>query len=1756
MADGERCEASVGGEPGSRGGGGPEPELVVRSWQEGVDLCSGIYQHLKEYVPPVLCLGAEAKPAEENLAYQKLLQTLEWYLFGETPADGFAKLEQSNSSSQLCGRVFKGGEATYSCRDCAIDPTCVLCVDCFQNSVHKNHRYKMNSSYGGGFCDCGDVEAWKTGPACKMHEHGASEDSVNSASQLPVGLAERAQQLFTIIFRYIIDMLIWTEDKELPLGLQPREKTDSYFCVLFNDEQHSFEHVIHSLQRSLGCSQREAQSHTTLIDREGRRAVKHGTLQSCQETKLDVINITNSVFQSPLRVEILHSSVVSHQNFALRLLSWLSQVVSNSAGLRQIFCEVVLNQEPESDQPCLSSRLMLADAKLWKGARKAFHELIVCSLLMETEYKRLFAIEFITHYKQLQLEFVEDDHDRNVSVTAQSVQIFTVPTLARHLIEEHDALKIIIETIIELFSEHMDNGKLHFQSYSQDKLSRKQMVLYDLKYVLISKPPLWTDKLRERFLEGFKTFLKLLKTMQNMEPMSRQIGQHLEIEPEWEAAFAIQVLLKSILSMIQEWCASDEQVLLQAYKECHRVLSQCTNECSQRDARKQLNTLNMCGHSISLKRYLVSREPVSIHLPLSRLLAGLHVHLNKSGAIDKLEEYVPSSEFQVEKLMDYPLRCLVLMAQVSADMWRRNGFSLVNQAFCYRKVKWREEMFDKDIIMLQIAASMMDPNRFLMFLLSRFELFEVFSKSPVPRNKDVIQQTNVLVEELLHLIIIVVGERYVPGVGHVKKDDVTLREVIHLLCIEPMPHSELAQSLPENENNETGLENVIHQVATFKKPGLSGHGVYELKPEYLKHFNLFFYHYYKSQQTKAEDEQKKRKKQSNSNEALPPPLPPPFYSTFVKVTNILSCDVLMLILRLVLQRAVDSTGRLWSEAMVQKTLHLICMALQEEQRQLEGGVAEEDVNFDVYLKATRVGSSAVNAESILSLLEKLRCVPQLDAQKDMIIWTLQMFEAVKKLREKSSPCSATEAASQKTNETTQDEDKAERKRKAEAAKLYRQKIMAQMSAMQKNFIESNKHLYEKATEAPKQETVRTEVDSVTNAEDPGVALGPMQGATAAEKIILICILCQEEQEVKTDEMAMVLAACVQRSTALSKSRSRTITNLGDDCDPLIMHPDLGCGTHVGSCGHVMHASCWQKYFEAVQNSTRNRLHAELPFDLETGEFLCPLCKALCNTVLPVIPQQAHNLDSKDTETVAQILTLSRWLQNVVTRIIGLNASDSKENESKLMQASPTSWKDAVEFRSILSFGVQSPIKYSKSIVEMLQLFATAVFRVGLKVAPNEADSRVPLMAWNACAFTIQSIENILNDEDKVLFGSLPDRQGLSLKAVLQFAASQRVVASPKVIQKHLTRLMSVFLPHLDVEDTWSILDIDFFHLLVSLVLAFPSLYWEETVELQPSDISCAFNNLYLFHLVTMAHIVQILLTSTTDCPMEQDEEESEESQSAAELYEMLREYTSRSLEYKPYGCYLWNCVKRGIFPFLRCSALFFNYLLGVPPPEELSKDSSEGQFEALCLYLALPTNLFKLFQEHQDIVSPLLQRWCSDSSVQSFLKGERTTVQYPRERNQLMELPQDYSCILNQGSQYKCSRSSDDETKNLALCMFCGAMLCSESQCCREEVNGEEIGACVAHAINCGSGLGMFLRIRECQVLLLAGKNRGCFIPAPYLDDYGETDQLLRRGNPLHLCTERYKKLERLWQQHRILEEITRSQDMNQVVIGLEWQQF
>uniref|UniRef100_A0A8C5T9N6 E3 ubiquitin-protein ligase n=1 Tax=Malurus cyaneus samueli TaxID=2593467 RepID=A0A8C5T9N6_9PASS len=1536
--------------------------LILKKWLQANDLQKEVYQHLAYYVPKIYCRGPNPAPQREDmLAQHILLGPMEWYLCGEDPAFGFPKLEQANKPSHLCGRVFKVGEPTYSCRDCAVDPTCVLCMECFLGSIHREHRYRMTTSGGGGFCDCGDTEAWKEGPYCQKHELNTSETAEEEVIEI------QASCFKTLLTVYIC-------------------KSDTYYCMLFNDEVHTYEQVIYTLQKAVNCTQKEAIGFATTVDRDGRRSVRYGDFQYCDQAK----SRNTSRQTKPLKVQVMHSSIVAHQSFGLKLLTWLGSVIGYSDGLRRILCQVGLQEGPDGENSSLVDKLMLYDSKLWKGARNVYHQLFMSSLLMDLKYKKLFAIRFARNYERLQSDFMKDDHDRELSIADLSIQIFTVPSLARMLITEENLMTTIIKTFMDHLRHRDIQGRFQFERYTAlqaFKFRRVQSLILDLKYVLISKPTEWSDDLRRKFLEGFDAFLELLKCMQGMDPITRQVGQHIEMEPEWEAAFTLQMKLTLVISMMQDWCALDEKVLIEAYKKCLTVLMQCHSGFTDGE---QPIVLSMCGHSVETIRYCVSQEKVSIHLPVSRLLAAV-----------RLNRLINILELSPPMLIEHPLRCLVLCAQVHAGMWRRNGFSLVNQIYYYHNVKCRREMFDKDIVMLQTGVSMMDPNHFLMIMLSRFELYQIFS------TPDYEKKIKKMFKEKVTFIS--TGERFSPGIGQVNATDEIKREIIHQLSIRPMAHSELVKALPEDENRETGMESVIEEVACFKKPGLTGRGLYELKPECAKNFNLYFYHFSRAEQSKVT-------KMTNTQiplSALPPPALPPFCPLFASLVNILQSDVMLCIMGTILQWAVEHNGYAWSESMLQRVRVF-------------------------YLKYSR------------------------------------------------------------------DKDKAERKRKAEIARLRREKIMAQMSEMQRHFINENKELFQQTLEELDTSTSGAHENSPVISDAKLTALGPEQTRVAEPRQVVMCILCQEEQEVKVDSRAMVLAAFIQRSTVLSKNRNK-ITPDPEKYDPIFMHPDLSCGTHTGSCGHIMHAHCWQRYFDAVQakeQRRQQRLRVHTSYDVENGEFLCPLCECLSNTVIPLLPpprvlfnrsqvKALHLLRNEDCASKFEEICLF-VCENVTVFMEKTKHFDSAKME---LRYNGTSGKNSLN-------------PYSESIKEMLTTFGTATYKVGLKVHPNEEDPRVPIMCWGSCAYTIQTIERILADEDKPLFGHLPCRQVRNKWQSLSELVEKRGTCA--LLQK-CSKVKGLVDPDEKSEVQPNEVIAHERTVLKGLVLSFPAIHCQDF-----SGVSLGTGDLHLFHLVTMAHIVQILLTSSTGNAIV----------STSEEILFCEEISS--------GWHLWRNLKAGIMPFLRCSALFFHYLNGVPAPSEIQVNGA-NQFEHLCSYLSLPNNLTCLFQENSEILNTLIES-------------------YARESNKLIDLPDDYSCLINQASNFSCPKSGGDKSRAPTLCLVCGTMLCSQSYCCQTELEGEDVGACTAHTYTCGSGVGIFLRVRECQVLFLAGKTKGCFYPPPYLDDYGETDQGLRRGNPLHLCKERFKKIQKLWQQHSITEEIGHAQEANQTLVGIDWQ--
>lgn len=112
-----------------------------------------------------------------------------------------------------------------------------------------------------------------------------------------------------------------------------------------------------------------------------------------------------------------------------------------------------------------------------------------------------------------------------------------------------------------------------------------------------------------------------------------------------------------------------------------------------------------------------------------------------------------------------------------------------------------------------------------------------------------------------------------------------------------------------------------------------------------------------------------------SSSALRPPVPPDFCPAFSSIVHLLCCDIVIHVLRCVLQKVTEEQTSHWTEAMVQRVkivtsgtsfwlfldpnavtpfptqaLHLIGQALLEEKSQLENRSVEE-VSFDFSLKA-------------------------------------------------------------------------------------------------------------------------------------------------------------------------------------------------------------------------------------------------------------------------------------------------------------------------------------------------------------------------------------------------------------------------------------------------------------------------------------------------------------------------------------------------------------------------------------------------------------------------------------------------------------------------------------------------------------------------------------------------------------------------------------------------------------------------------------
>lgn len=146
-------------------------------------------------------LPAEEEEADED-AFHKSVIWLQWLMFEDEPEVALEQLaKMSDNERGVCGAVWGNNDIAYRCRTCEHDPTCAICVPCFENGNHKDHDYSVIYT-GGGCCDCGDITAWKREGFCSKHK-GAEQ-----IQPLPKHVAESLGPVLDFLLSYWKDKLL------------------------------------------------------------------------------------------------------------------------------------------------------------------------------------------------------------------------------------------------------------------------------------------------------------------------------------------------------------------------------------------------------------------------------------------------------------------------------------------------------------------------------------------------------------------------------------------------------------------------------------------------------------------------------------------------------------------------------------------------------------------------------------------------------------------------------------------------------------------------------------------------------------------------------------------------------------------------------------------------------------------------------------------------------------------------------------------------------------------------------------------------------------------------------------------------------------------------------------------------------------------------------------------------------------------------------------------------------------------------------------------------------------------------------------------------------------------------------------------------------------------------------------------------------------------------------------------------------------
>lgn len=1647
-----------------------------------------------------------------------------------------------------CSRSLKKGEPCYRCLTCGFDETCALCSYCFDSQDHENHTVHVSivQREHGGVCDCGDPEAWTRGIHCGLNQPESAKisavpdeflESISHTLNVVLDYIVDVMSCSTLLLHDAPDdLMAHSKASSLLKKVYGGEdvNSNSYMLIAYNDPQRQFRDAVQRIRLATGKVTQFAHMVASRIEDHGRANVVGSTNLESLKRKQLVLNATGmascirsyrDVFREEMCDEMIHwltdfcSSPLFSQVNSVRdevckafLSKWNSGVSHSCSStysvghLQSYFIPTKPDHRGEvfgwtaektETPPFIGSRLqyfLFFDIRFWKSARSLLHELYISALISNLSYKREVCCQYVDLYPAIAEMFLLLDREPECGLMGSlSAQIFTTPSNALAIVERGDLVRFLATTY-----SYLTQGKVSVDDESADlafkslKNRKWGQVLFDLSYIISrnQKSELVFDT---QFISSVLDFLQLF---QGRPTITRAASVHVEYESNDYGMYFNSISVVCNFAETIAKCASrlsqDRASVLNSTieKAIDRIATFKTHmqglspsqDCDILVPEPSHKQIAIGSITTTVEEFSVGSSKVSLLHPLHSFLAmllQLDPSFNDPFQLALASQNWPSSTYE------YPLRTMVLLAQIKTGFWIRNGFSVRTQMHIYRNTGVREFGYMNDLYLLQCFAASHEPELVVSTILERWDLipwtegdfanFSMYEPSILPY----------MVEECLCFFIQMLSET-----SHLFKrseEEITelriRQEIIHTLCFKPISFSTLLNEMPEHISAEKKLEAVLQSVADYHPPKTCNDtGIYKLKSHVYRELNPYYAHYTSNKREEAikcvKETLAKKKGKSLQEVYIRPSVASLDHTAHSELYGFVESRIFVLFLNNTLKH-VEQEGVAKSESMLDLVLHLVHIcSLTPSADKMISAVFHEN-------------------QSMGSTLYRMLSQDQFKGYHSKIRSILRNCPTVDSVVPEFSA-----SVIEESGDPQGEESALERKKKH--ALLRQKKIMAKFKRQQEEF-------------ASKQDDLEMTMDKL---EDDDKAGDPHAWMYPEEH----CILCQTPSDdvfgvisyvsksavfgtVSTDSCSSFCEA-FRGSVSLDEEVSGNASSQEEVIGPGL--PPSFSSQHVAtSCGHGMHFSCYMEYLDASK-SRHAQITRSVPEDADRREFVCPLCKSINNVFLPI-------LASSNNKSLEEALTRT-------------TLGSHPQLAEQVFENCRENWKPEYKDHIFIKASMQPSNKSELPEICLEELF-DSLEKVALPYSVNPAQALLS-NSIKALEISLRGVGHDLSS-NWLVTGQLSNQALTNLRcwdhvqdivvASQAFSEIMKTSAPMSHFNEDVSmsnRLTSSFLAIADTEHREGVQGTDYFSVLVGLPCT-------DNANFPMMIHYCLEKHIYQTLHSLAYHLSRLSFSGQdekllSDIPCIDGLNEAVTDQ----LYQLFQQiFTSWKTPVNcPNGKILYAMLIKLITPFLRNCAILAHVKHANDSGVNYDfVDKYTLEADRLCAFLRMPQleTYIDALANNDDFVKPF---------VLSTPHLEFSQLAYPNVVS-LIKLPSRLDYFFT-----KIYYTLDERPRDPAICMFCAALLDLQSQ----DVESS-YGECTAHCQGeCFYEVGIFLIPKSCTILLLY-RGYGSFHHIPYLDPHGELAEESKLGQPLYLDEKRYQLFIRtLWLQHNMPNYITR----------------